>query len=114
MRTIRHECVKIRMGPHERLNQRVTIQESRHQPRSQSEHGSSRITVVPPLGGQSMAMLPPWVSMNRLAVDKPNPVPRAFVVKNGVKSFSRTVGEIPGPVSAMSIRHFASIDVTVI
>jgi hypothetical protein len=55
------------------------------------------VTVVPPLGGQSILIAPLCASMKRFAVDSSNPVPRAFVVKKGVKSFSRTAGEIPGP-----------------
>ena len=55
-----------------------------------------------------MAIEPPWASTNRLAVERPNPVPRDFVVKNGVNSFSRTFGGIPGPLSATAIVHISS------
>jgi len=39
------------------------------------------------------------------AVARPRPVPRDFVVKNGVKIFSRMSGGMPGPSSAKSMRH---------
>ena len=41
----------------------------------------------------------------RFAVGRPRPVPRALVVKNGVKIFSRTSGGIPGPASRNAIRQ---------
>jgi hypothetical protein len=41
--------------------------------------------------------------MSRFAVGKPNPDPRDFVVKNGVKIFSRISVGMPGPLSMKAI-----------
>jgi hypothetical protein len=43
------------------------------------------VTVVPPVGGQSMAIWPLCASISRLTVSRPRPEPRVFVVKKGVK-----------------------------
>ena len=67
------------------------------------------LTVVPPVGGQSMAIVPPCASTKRLAVESPSPVPRALVVKNGVKSFSRISGGMPGPLSVTVMRHIEPV-----
>ena len=61
------------------------------------------VTVVPPAGGQVIVMLPWCASTNRFAIGSPNPVPRALVVKNGMKILSRTSTGIPGPLSLIAI-----------
>ncbi len=45
--------------------------------------GRSTVTRVPPSAGQSTAIVPPWASISRFAMERPSPVPRAFVVTNG-------------------------------
>src|SRR5207342_3895669 len=65
----------------------------------QGSRGNRTNTVVPPDGGQSITIWPSCASTNRLAVGRPRPEPRDFVVKNGVKIFSRTSEGMPGPVS---------------
>ena len=52
------------------------------------------------------------MSTSRFAVERPRPVPRGFVVKNGVKMRSRMSGGMPGPVSATAIRHVPSLIAT--
>lgn len=61
--------------------------------------GSRIITLVPPLGGQSIAIWPAWASISRFAVGRPRPDPRDLVVKNGVKILSRMSAGMPGPLS---------------
>ena len=54
-----------------------------------------------------MAIWPLCASMSRFAVGKPRPDPRDFVVKNGVKIFSRMSAGMPGPLSMNAIWHVA-------
>jgi len=61
-----------------------------------------------------MVMVPWWASTRRLAVGSPSPVPRDFVVKNGVKIFSRMSGGMPGPASLKTMWHEESIACTAI
>jgi universal stress protein A len=74
--------------------------------------GSCTVTVVPPVGGHSIASAPWCASTSRFAVGKPRPEPRALVVKNGMKIFSRISGEMPGPRSITEMRHRASVKAT--
>src|SRR3990170_1375355 len=47
----------------------------------------------------STEIFPPCASMTRLHMCRPKPIPFAFVVNNGVKSFPRFSFEMPTPVS---------------
>ena len=69
--------------------------------------GSGRSTeiVVPPSGGMSIWIVPPWASTTRFAIGSPRPVPRCFVVKKASNAFSRTSAGIPGPRSATATRQ---------
>ena len=48
-------------------------------------------------------IFPPCASMMRLHMAKPKPMPCAFVVNNGEKSFDITSSLMPAPVSAKEI-----------
>ena len=62
------------------------------------------MTVVPPVGDTGWRSSR-FVPTNRLAVERPSPVPRDFVVKNGVKRASRAPPAEPGPLSATAIAY---------
>jgi hypothetical protein len=55
-------------------------------------------------GALSTLILPPWFSMMRAEMLKPNPVPSpfGFVVKKGSKMRGRTSAGIPGPLSSIA------------
>ena len=49
-----------------------------------------------------------------LQIESPIPIPPDFVVKNGWKILSATVGAIPGPVSAMVVSPWSAGSISVL
>lgn len=64
--------------------------------------------IAPPSGRVAASTVPPCCSTNFLTLANPRPIPRGFVVKNGVKSRSRNSGDTPGPQSYTAISSYAS------
>ena len=63
--------------------------------------GPTTVNVVPWPSTDATSIVPPWALTTLFANARPRPVPGSFgfVGKNGWKSFSRTSGGMPGPVS---------------
>src|SRR6266702_3412047 len=61
--------------------------------------GRVSVNELPAEGVLSTVMVPPWASMTRFVTARPRPIPRAFLVKNGVKILSRVSSSMPMPVS---------------
>ena len=62
--------------------------------------GKAIVNVVPLFMVVFTLIVPPCASMIRLHMAKPKPIPCAFVVTRGEKSFCKVASGIPKPVSA--------------
>jgi len=61
------------------------------------------VNELPADGALRTVIVPWWASTIRFVTARPRPIPRAFLVKNGVKMASRVSASIPFPVSVTVI-----------
>src|SRR4029077_10494079 len=90
----------------ERLQNLLFVVDEQNRPAMRHEWASRSIRIsVPHPGELDTAIVPPRPSTMFLAIGRPRPVPPRLVVKYGSNTCARSLGAIPTPRSATTMRN---------